>query len=65
MKIFLEQSIMRNLSEHYASLKGMWEEFNVYQLLITNIEVQRRRWEESHVAKFLSLILYMLKTNID
>lgn len=33
----------------------MWEEFNVYQLLFANIEVQRRQWGEFHVAKFLSI----------
>ena len=55
MNIFFSAKQNRKpLSEHYAFLKGIWEELNVYQPLSDDIEVQRRQWQEFQVAKFLS-----------
>lgn len=38
----------RSLSDYYATLKGMWEELNIYQPLSADIQKQR---EEFQVAK--------------
>ena len=47
MNIFFSAKQNRKpLSEHYAFLKGIWEELNVYQPLSDDIEVQRRKWQE-------------------
>lgn len=44
MKIFLGQKNNgKPLSEYYASLKGMWEEWNAYQPLLVDIKVPRKQ----------------------
>ncbi|RVW63705.1 hypothetical protein CK203_052785 [Vitis vinifera] len=56
MKIFLGQKNNgKPLSEYYASLKGMWEEWNAYQPLLVDIKVPRRQ-----MGRVLGMILRKL-----
>lgn len=48
-EIFGTKQNGKPLSEHYASLKGIWEELNVYQPLSADIQVQRSQREEFQV----------------
>uniref|UniRef100_A0A5B6ZBA8 Retrotransposon gag domain-containing protein n=1 Tax=Davidia involucrata TaxID=16924 RepID=A0A5B6ZBA8_DAVIN len=53
-RLFNIQQGNRSLTEHYGTLKGLWEELMLYQPLSTNLEVQRQQREEFQVALFLS-----------
>uniref|UniRef100_A0A5B7BNP0 Retrotransposon Copia-like N-terminal domain-containing protein n=1 Tax=Davidia involucrata TaxID=16924 RepID=A0A5B7BNP0_DAVIN len=53
-RLFNIQQGNRSLTEHYGTLKGLWEELMLYQPLSTSLEVQRQHREEFLVALLLS-----------
>ena len=44
----------RSVEEYFSLLKGMWDEFNVYQPLTTDLQKQQKHKDEFRVSKFLS-----------
>ncbi|XP_043710586.1 uncharacterized protein LOC122659549 [Telopea speciosissima] len=53
-KFFSFKQDGKSLGEYYSSLKGMWEELNVYQPISTDAAVIKSQRSEFLVAKFLS-----------
>lgn len=53
-KIFNFKQGDKSLEKYYSALKGMWEEFHLYQLITTDFERLKTQQTEFQVAKFLS-----------
>lgn len=52
--ILMSQQSEKSVSDYYSTLRGMWEESNMYQPMTNDIEQLKRQREKFQVAKFLS-----------